>query len=270
MQQNKKFIAPGAWFSMYYPATWSEFEDGEGSFLFYNPEKWSGNFRISAFRGEASYAKESIREELKENPSASRVKIGEWECVYGKELFEEDGNFYTNHYWLTGENDLLFECSMTVAKGEPVAEAEAVIASIEVRKQGMKYPAEIIPVRLSEIYLINEAYEWVEKNVKDVLSKDFQGAEEDVLKMQELVDKNIIAPKKKENWMYMGIVLCVILANEVDGMEWKTLIDGNREAPILFNTNTDQWIDPMKLAWSKVKAGEKCNLTDAYQELLNA
>ena len=135
---------------MYYPATWSEFEDGEGSFLFYNPEKWSGNFRISAFRGEASYAKESIREELKENPSASRVKIGEWECVYGKELFEEDGNFYTNHYWLTGENDLLFECSMTVAKGESVAEAEAVIASLEVRKQGMKYPAEIIPVRLAQ------------------------------------------------------------------------------------------------------------------------
>ena len=27
-------------------------------------------------------------------------------------------------------------------------------------------------------------------------------------------------------------------ANEVDGMEWRTLVDGNREAPILLNTST--------------------------------
>ena len=37
MEQSKKFISPGAWFSMTYPVDWNEFEDGEGSFLFYNP-----------------------------------------------------------------------------------------------------------------------------------------------------------------------------------------------------------------------------------------
>ena len=47
-------------------------------------------------------------------------------------------------------------CSFTVRKGEPVAEAESIIASLEVRRAGQKYPAEIIPVRLSEIYRINE------------------------------------------------------------------------------------------------------------------
>lgn len=35
--QGKKFISPGAWFSMNYPSDWNEFEDGEGSFSFYNP-----------------------------------------------------------------------------------------------------------------------------------------------------------------------------------------------------------------------------------------
>ena len=30
--QGKKFISPGAWFSMNYPSDWNEFEDGEGSF----------------------------------------------------------------------------------------------------------------------------------------------------------------------------------------------------------------------------------------------
>ena len=46
MEQSKKFISPGAWFSMTYPVDWNEFEDGEGSFLFYNPNEWTGNPRI--------------------------------------------------------------------------------------------------------------------------------------------------------------------------------------------------------------------------------
>ena len=61
--QGKKFISPGAWFSMNYPSDWNEFEDGEGSFLFYNPDVWSGNFRISAFKGKAGYGKEAIRQD---------------------------------------------------------------------------------------------------------------------------------------------------------------------------------------------------------------
>ena len=40
---------------MLYPADWNEFEDGEGSFLFYNPSEWTGNFRISAYKGNAMY-----------------------------------------------------------------------------------------------------------------------------------------------------------------------------------------------------------------------
>ena len=38
---------------------------------------------------------------------------------------------------------------------------DRVIATLEIRKEGEKYPAELIPVRLSAIYQINESYEWV-------------------------------------------------------------------------------------------------------------
>ena len=55
MEQSKKFISPGAWFSMTYPADWNEFEDGEGSFLFYNPNEWTGNFRISDTKKSIEY-----------------------------------------------------------------------------------------------------------------------------------------------------------------------------------------------------------------------
>ena len=142
------------------------------------------------------------------------------------------------------------------AWGEPVAEAESIIASLEVRRAGQKYPAEIIPVRLSEIYRINEAYEWVCTTVKEQLKKDFQGQEEDIANMQQVIDSGSIGAKKKEVWLSLGITLCVILANEVDGLEWRTLIDGNREAPVLTSVAGDTVIDPMKLVWSKVKVGE--------------
>lgn len=268
MKQGKKFISPGAWFSMMYPAEWNEFEDGEGSFLFYNPNEWTGNFRISAYKGNATYGREAVGQELKENPSAALVSVGRWKCAYSKEMFEEEGVYYTSHLWITGMDDVAFECSFTVRKGEPVAEAEDVIASLEVRKARQKYPAEIIPVRLSEIYQINEAYEWVSTTVKELLKKDFQGQEEDIAHMQQLVDNGSIGAKKREAWLAMGITLCVILANEVDGLEWRTLIDGNREAPVLANAAGDTVIDPMKLAWSRVKAGETCNLAEIYKNLL--
>lgn len=78
MEQSKKFISPGAWFSMTYPVDWNEFEDGEGSFLFYNPNEWTGNFRISAFKGNATYGKDSVKQELRENSSAIPVRIAGW------------------------------------------------------------------------------------------------------------------------------------------------------------------------------------------------
>ena len=256
--QGKKFISPGAWFSMIYPSDWNEFEDGEGSFLFYNPDVWTGNFRISAFKGGANYGKECIAQELKENSSASRIKLGNMECAYSKEMFQEEGQYFTSHLWVMGMGNIAFECSFTVPKGGAVKEAESIIASLEVREEGRKYPAELIPIRLSEIYQVDESYEWVVNAVKQQLKKDFQGAEEDLEKLQQLIDSGFIGPKKKEEWLAIGMAVCVIFANEVEGVEWMTLIDGNREVPVLQYKGNQ--IDPMKLTWSKVKAGEKCDV----------
>ena len=268
MAQDKKFISPGAWFSMHYPAAWSEFEDGEGSFLFYNPDEWTGNFRISAFRGGFGYGLDYVRQELQNNPKAIHLLVGDLDCAYSREDFTEDGAAYVTHFWLTGIDDIAFECSFTVAYGTPPGAAVQIISSLQVRKAGMKYPAELIPVRLSEIYQIDAAYEWVERKVKEVLKTDFQGQEEDIAHMQELVDKCNFSTKKRDVWMDLGIVLCVILANEVGGMEWRTLIDGNREAPVLLHVPSGRSIDPMKLVWSKVKAGEPCRLQEAYEQAI--
>lgn len=268
MAQLKKYISPGAWFSLSYPASWNEFEDAEDSFLFYNPDEWTGNFRISAYRGGASYGSDCIRQELKANPSARRVQLGTLTCAYSREDFEEDGTPYTTHFWVAGQGDMAFECSFTVARGGVVDEAEQVIRSLQAREAGKKYPAELIPVRLSEIWQIDEAYDWATRKVKEVLKKDFQGMESDIDSLQQLIDRLLIAPKKREAWLSLGIVLCVILANETDGWEWRTLVDGNREAPVLQCVETQRVADPMKLVWSRVKAGETVRLPEIYEAIL--
>lgn len=137
---------------------------------------------------------------------------------------------------------------------------------MEVRDSEKKYPAEMIPVRLSEIYRIDEAFEKIGNLVKEQLTKDFQGAEEDLAKIQTALEKIQPSNKKSEIWLNAGIVICCILAAEVDGLEWRTLIDGNREDPVMVYENGKSVIDPMKLIWSKVKKGQPWNIVSAYEE----
>lgn len=99
----KKYISPGSCFSLEYPDNWCEFEDSEDCFLFYNPDKWTGNFRISAYRGNSSaYANECLEDELHQVRGAKKVKVGSWDCVYSSESFQENGVWYTTHIWVTG------------------------------------------------------------------------------------------------------------------------------------------------------------------------
>lgn len=273
---GKKFISPQAWFSMYYPLDWNEFEDTESSFLFYNPNLWSGNFRISAFKKDIKlpdaryYGKDAIKAELQSNSTASLVKVGNLDCAYSKEMFQEEGTFYVNHFWITGIGNVAFECSFTVPKGGSIADAEHIIASLETREDGKKYPAEIIPVRVSEISMVDEGYELTASLVKKILKKDFQGVEADLPNIQKIIDGGHIKPKQKDYWIAFGIAICVVLANEVEGMEWMTLIDGNREAPVLQYTQTGAVTDPLRLVWSKVKAGQPCNVVDEYKSIIES
>ena len=83
-----------------------------------------------------------------------------------------------------------------------------------------------------------------------------------------MIDSGVLSLRKKEPWLAFGIAICTILANEVEGMEWMTLVDGNREVPVLRYEGSEQLIDPMKLLWSRVKAGEACEVAEAYKQAL--
>ena len=134
-----KYISPGSWFSLEYPSDWREFEDTEDSFLFYNPDKWTGNFRISAYQGEnRNYAQECIEYEMQHSRGVKLVKVGKWNCAYLTESFQENGVWYTSHIWVTGKDSISVECSFTVTKGESAKVAEQIIASLNVRGAGEK------------------------------------------------------------------------------------------------------------------------------------
>lgn len=263
-----KYISPGGWFSLEYPMTWHEFEDTEESFLFYDPDQWTGNFRISAYKGEEDdYGRQCIEYELKENSSASSVKVGSWECAYIAETFQEEGTWYTTHIWVTGKGNISFECSFTVHKGESKQEAEEIIKSLLVREEGVKYPKEIIPIRVLEIGEVNNAFEWASITIKKQLTKDFTSSEADVDSIQEVMDGGRFQSQQRMAWENFGIAFGTILVNEMEGMDWVTVIDGQKEFPALQFVHSDLIIDPAALVWEKAKKGLSCDLKSEFRRI---
>ena len=132
-------------------------------------------------------------------------------------------------------------------------EAETILSSIEVRTEGKRYPKEIIPIRVLEIGEVNEAFEWASSTVKKQLKKDFTSSAEDIVKLQQMIDSGNFNAKQRDAWYSFGIAFGTILVNEIDGMEWVTVIDGNRELPALRFGETDVMVYPQQLVWDKVK-----------------
>ncbi|WP_455667753.1 DUF3805 domain-containing protein [Phocaeicola sp.] len=263
-----KYISPGGWFSLEYPITWHEFEDTEESFLFYNPDEWTGNFRISAYKDEADdYGQQCIDYELKENPSSSLVKVGTWECAYSAETFQEEGIWYTTHIWVTGKGNISFECSFTVPKGGCKQEAEEIIKSLQVRKEGVVHPKEIIPIRVMEIGGVNTSFEWASTTVKKLMTKDFTSSEEDLESMQQVMDSGRFQPQQRMAWENFGIAFGTILVNEMDGMEWVTVVDGQNEYPALQFAHSDMVIDPAALVWEKARKKLPCDLKSEFRRI---
>ena len=259
-----KFISPGGWFSLEYPATWSEFEDTEESFLFYNPNQWNGNFRISAYKDTSKeYGRQCIAYELKNNPTSTSVKVGEWDCAYSAETFQEEGEWYTTHIWVTGKDDICFECSFTVAKGAERLVAEEIIRTLAVRNG--KEDLEIIPIRILEIGDVNAAFEWASTTVKKTLTKDFTSQEADIEKLQKLVDGGKIQLNQRVAWESIGLAFGTILENEMDGMTWVSVIDGSKEYAALQFENL--LYNPAALVWDKVKAKQPVDLKAEFARI---
>lgn len=261
-----KFISPSSWFSIELPTGWHEFEDTEESFLFYHPDKWAGNFRISALRGaETNYAEVCMNQELKHNRHAKPCRVGHWNCIYFFENFQEGNTSYTTHFWLTGKGSISVECSMTVRRGESTSLAEKVVESLRIR--GNEQWKEVIPVRVLEINRINEGYDWASSTIKKQLTKDFTASYQDILNLQKMIESNRFDKTQRTVWENFGIAFGVILINEMDGMDWVTVIDGQHEYPALRFAETSVMVYPLDIIYRKIHVNEVCDLRAEFERI---
>ena len=235
----KKFISPGSWFAFAYPEEWFEFSEEADCFLFYNPEKWDGNFRISAYRDASpSFGDNMMRQALKD-AGAKRSKVGRWETVYSAESFTEQLVEYTTHRWTIGHGQTCVECSFTAPISEHLGVVNGIIASLEVLQPRDTFHNEYIPVRVSEVDLIESCYATIEELGMKLFKERFRDFDYNVRLLQKIAHRPELTKQLgSDAGAVMGIALCALLTESIEGLEWNTYVNGKVEAPVLMYGTT--------------------------------
>lgn len=231
----KKFISPGSWFAFTYPEEWFEFSEDPDCFLFYNPEKWNGNFRISAYRDASSAFGDTMMHQTLKIRGAKQTKVGRWETIYCAESFTEQLVEYVTHRWTIGCGQTCVECSFTEeSRGEALGIANALIASLEILQPRDTFHNQYIPVRVSEVELIESCYATVEEFGMKLFKERFRDFDYNVRLLQKIALRPEFSKQLgTDAGAVMGVVLCAILTESVEGLEWNTFVNGKVEAPVL-------------------------------------
>ena len=237
----KKFISPGSWFAFTYPEEWFEFSEEADCFLFYNPEKWDGNFRISAYRDASSSFGDSMMRQALKASGAKLSKVGRWETIYSAESFTEQLVEYITHRWTIGCGQTCVECSFTeeVQSGDAIGIVNALIASLEILQPRDTFHNQYIPVRVSEVDLIESCYATIEELGMKLFKERFRELDYNVRLMQKITQRPELTKQLgTDAGAVMGITLCALLTESIEGLEWNTYINGKVEAPVLMYGTT--------------------------------
>ena len=241
----KTFISPGSWFRFDYPDEWFEFEDESDDFLFYNPDRWSGNFRISAFRGRGKgYGADCLREAL--HDGGRRVHVGAYDAVYSEERFREEGHEYVDSHWVVAHETTCVECSFTRAADASAAVGEQLVQSLCINAEGHWFPRTLIAPRLLEQMEVDEAYNTLEQLARKAVKGKFTELEPTLAVLQRLAESPAFQKMGQEGWQALGLTCCALLADDLEGYEWRTLVDGPCEQPLLV-TPSGNTLDPYTL-----------------------
>lgn len=127
---SKKFISPNGWFNLTLPKNWEEYDDEgeEGTCAFFNTNNWTGNFRITPIKWDnlvdpnEDKAAKYIEQELNNNKKATKIKIGNFDCVHYRKGLSQDGDDLVIYYWVTSKKDIVFICSFTIDKEQEQTE----------------------------------------------------------------------------------------------------------------------------------------------------
>ena len=265
----KKFISPGSWFAFAYPEEWFEFSEEADCFLFYNPEKWDGNFRISAYRDASSSFGDSMMRQALKASGAKLSKVGHWETIYSAESFTEQLVEYVTHRWTIGCGQTCVECSFTeeAQSGKAFGMVNALIASLEILQPRDTFHNQYIPVRVSEVDLIESCYATIEELGMKIFKERFRDFDYNVRLLQKLSQRAELTEQLgTDAGAVMGVVLCALLTESVDGLEWNTYVNGKVEAPVLMYGTTCV-ARPMLLFGKQGELLAEVSMTDIIDEI---
>ena len=235
----KKFISPGSWFAFSYPDAWFEFSEEPDCFLFYNPENWDGNFRISAYRDASSSFGDTMMRQALKAPAARLSRVARWETVYSAESFTEQLGEYTTHRWTIGCGQTCVECSFAASVDEHLGIVNAIIASLEILQPRDSFHSQYIPVRVSEVELIESCYATIEELGMKLFKERFRDFDYNVRLLQKLARRAELTKQLgSDAGAVMGVVLCSLLSDCIEGLEWNTYVNGKVEAPVLMYGGT--------------------------------
>ena len=265
----KKFISPGSWFAFSYPDAWFEFSEEPDCFLFYNPEKWDGNFRISAYRDASPSFGDSMMRQALKAPAACLAKVARWETVYSAESFTEQLVEYTTHRWTIGCGQTCVECSFTeeTQSGDGLGMVNALIASLEILQPRDTFHNQYIPVRVSEVDLIESCYATIEELGMKLFKERFRDLDYNVRLMQKIAQRPELTKQLgADAGVVMGITLCALLTESIEGLEWNTYVNGKTEAPVLMYGTTCV-ARPMLLFGKQGELLAEVEITDLIDEV---
>ena len=265
----KKFISPGSWFAFSYPDAWFEFSEEPDCFLFYNPEKWDGNFRISAYRDASPSFGDSMMRQALKAPAARLAKVARWETVYSAESFTEQLVEYTTHRWTIGCGQTCVECSFTeeTQSSEGLGMVNALIASLEILQPRDTFHNQYIPVRVSEVDLIESCYATIEELGMKLFKERFRDLDYNVRLMQKIAQRPELTKQLgADAGAVMGITLCALLTESIEGLEWNTYVNGKTEAPVLMYGTTCV-ARPMLLFGKQGELLAEVEITDLIDEV---
>jgi hypothetical protein len=117
--------------------------------------------------------------------------------------------------------------------------ANALIASLEIMQPRETFHNQYIPVRVSEVDLIESCYATIEDLGMKLFKERFRDMDYNVRLLQKIARRPELTKQLgSDAGAVMGITLCALLTESIEGLEWNTYVNGRVEAPVLMYGTT--------------------------------
>ena len=136
--EYQDFTSEQGWFTMKIPPNWSEYDDEEGTYAFFDTSHWTGNFRVTPLKIDGPDNSDSLKNYIDDDYNKNkdlnpvRSKVNDFNCVSYSKRIDQDGDKQTLYYWVLGKPGFIFICTYTVdTKNEDTADNKAELSKVE-------------------------------------------------------------------------------------------------------------------------------------------